>query len=34
MRADGAARAMIKEPGIDVRYYSIIYEAIDDVKQR
>ena len=24
---------MIKESGIDVRYYSIIYEAIDDVKQ-
>jgi len=32
-RADGAARAAIKETGVDVRYYSIIYEAIDDVKQ-
>lgn len=32
VRADGAARATIKESGIDVRYYSIIYEAIDDVK--
>jgi translation initiation factor IF-2 len=32
VRADAAARAMIKESGIDVRYYSIIYEAIDDVK--
>jgi len=33
VRADSAARNMIKETGIDVRYYSIIYEAIDDVKQ-
>ena len=32
VRADTAARAAIKESGIDVRYYSIIYEAIDDVK--
>jgi translation initiation factor IF-2 len=32
VRADSAARAAIKESGIDVRYYSIIYEAIDDVK--
>jgi len=32
VRADAAARATIKESGIDVRYYSIIYEAIDDVK--
>ena len=33
VRADSSARSMIKESGIDVRYYSIIYEAIDDVKQ-
>jgi translation initiation factor IF-2 len=33
VRADSSARNMIKESGIDVRYYSIIYEAIDDVKQ-
>lgn len=33
VRADSSARTMIKESGIDVRYYSIIYEAIDDVKQ-
>jgi len=33
VRADSAARAAIKDSGIDVRYYSIIYEAIDDVKQ-
>ena len=32
VRADSAARAAIKESGVDVRYYSIIYEAIDDVK--
>jgi len=33
VRADAAARDAIKETGIDVRYYSIIYEALDDVKQ-
>jgi len=32
VRADATARAAIKESGVDVRYYSIIYEAIDDVK--
>ncbi len=32
VRADSAARNAIKETGVDVRYYSIIYEAIDDVK--
>ena len=32
VRADAAARTAIKDSGIDVRYYSIIYEAIDDVK--
>lgn len=32
VRADSAARAAIKESGVDIRYYSIIYEAIDDVK--
>ena len=32
VRADAAARTTIKESGVDVRYYSIIYEAIDDVK--
>src|SRR6056297_2008655 len=32
VRADSAARGAIKETGVDVRYYSIIYEAIDDVK--
>ncbi len=33
VRADAAARAEMKDSGIDVRYYSIIYEAIDDVQQ-
>ena len=32
VRADSAARSAMKEGGVDVRYYSIIYEAIDDVK--
>jgi translation initiation factor IF-2 len=32
VRADSAARHSIKENGVDVRYYSVIYEAIDDVK--
>jgi translation initiation factor IF-2 len=32
VRADASARTAIKESGVDVRYYSIIYEAIDDVK--
>jgi translation initiation factor IF-2 len=32
VRGDAAARAAIKEHGVDVRYYSIIYEAIDDIK--
>jgi len=32
VRADGAARDAIKSTGVDLRYYSIIYEAIDDVK--
>ncbi len=33
VRADGGARDALKETGVEVRYYSIIYEAIDDVKQ-
>ena len=32
VRADASAREALKETGVDVRYYSIIYEAIDDVK--
>jgi translation initiation factor IF-2 len=34
VRADAAAREAMKETGVEVRYYSIIYEAIDDVKQK
>ncbi|HET7755885.1 MAG TPA: translation initiation factor IF-2, partial [Steroidobacteraceae bacterium] len=33
VRADAGAREALKETGVEVRYYSIIYEAIDDVKQ-
>jgi len=32
VRADSGARNAIKETGVDVRYYSVIYEAIDDIK--
>ncbi len=33
VRADAAARRIIDDKGLDLRYYSIIYELIDDVKQ-
>ena len=33
VRADSGARDAMKESGVEVRYYSIIYEAIDDVRQ-
>jgi translation initiation factor IF-2 len=33
VRADSGAREAMKETGVEVRYYSIIYEAIDDIKQ-
>ena len=33
VRADASARRVIEENGIDLRYYSIIYEVIDDVKK-
>jgi translation initiation factor IF-2 len=32
VRADASAREAMKETGLQVRYYSIIYEAIDDIK--
>lgn len=32
VRADATARNIIEREGIDLRYYSIIYEAIDEVK--
>jgi translation initiation factor IF-2 len=33
VRADAAARRIVEEKGLDLRYYSIIYEIIDDVKK-
>jgi translation initiation factor IF-2 len=33
VRADSSARKVIEEAGIDLRYYSVIYEIIDDVKK-
>ena len=33
VRADGAAKRIIEKEGIDLRYYSVIYDVIDDVKQ-
>ena len=33
VRADAGARKLIEERGIDLHYYSIIYEAIDDIKK-
>jgi translation initiation factor IF-2 len=30
-RADGTARKRVQETGVDVRYYSIIYDLLDDV---
>ena len=32
VRADAGARNAVKDTGVDVRYYSVIYEAIDDIK--
>ncbi len=32
VRADSAARRLCEREGIDLRYYSVIYELIDDVK--
>ena len=31
-RADAAARKLVETSGVQVRYYNIIYEAVDDVK--
>jgi translation initiation factor IF-2 len=33
VRADGVARRRIQDTGVDVRYYSIIYDAIEDVEE-
>jgi len=32
VRADASARKALKETGVDLNYYSIIYEAIDQIK--
>ena len=32
VRADAAARKLVEEEGLDLRYYSVIYDVIDDVK--
>jgi len=31
-RADGAARKLAEANGVDIRYYNIIYEAVDEVR--
>jgi translation initiation factor IF-2 len=33
VRADTTARKLIEERGIDLHYYSVIYEAIDEIKK-
>ncbi|MFN4054923.1 MAG: translation initiation factor IF-2, partial [Alishewanella aestuarii] len=33
VRADGSARKLVEDEGLDLRYYSIIYELLDEVKQ-
>ncbi len=33
VRADATARRVVEEHGLDLRYYSIIYEVLDDVKK-
>lgn len=33
VRADNSAKSIVEEEGVDLRYYSIIYDLIDDVKQ-
>jgi translation initiation factor IF-2 len=32
VRADSGARKLIESAGVDVRYYNIIYEAVDEIK--
>jgi translation initiation factor IF-2 len=33
VRADNAAKKLASDEGVDIRYYSIIYDVIDDVKK-
>jgi len=32
VRADGAARRLIESEGVEIRYYNVIYDAVNDVK--
>src|SRR4029453_18218905 len=32
VRADAGAREAVKETGVEIRYYTILYEALDDIK--
>jgi translation initiation factor IF-2 len=33
VRADNAAKRLVEAEGVDLRYYNVIYDLIDDVKQ-
>ena len=33
VRADSSARKLIESEGVDIHYYSVIYDAVDDVKK-
>ncbi len=33
VRADAGAKRLVEENGVDLRYYSVIYEVIDEVRQ-
>ncbi len=33
VRADNAAKALVERENVDLRYYSVIYELLDDIKQ-
>ena len=33
VRADNSARRLVEAEGVDLRYYNVIYDVIDDVKQ-
>ncbi|MBS0357998.1 MAG: translation initiation factor IF-2 [Proteobacteria bacterium] len=33
VRADAAAKRIIEQEGINLRYYSVIYDVVDDIKQ-
>ena len=32
MRPEGRARELSEREGVDIRYYSVIYQAIDDIE--